>query len=112
MAEKKIVAHWFFESYGCKSCGRRYETVNHHGQTATSRTQNETAKASDLQAAHRRKSLQRVTKKMLVDLERGHRTEVDYLNGKMVRYGHKHCLPTPVNMSVTALVHLLEDSAK
>ncbi len=45
---------------------------------------------------------------MLVDLENGNRTEIDQLNGKIVAYGRKHCLPTPLNQSVTALVHLLE----
>jgi 2-dehydropantoate 2-reductase len=45
---------------------------------------------------------------MLVDLENGHRTEIDRLNGKIVDYGRKHYLPTPLNQSVTALVHLLE----
>lgn len=47
---------------------------------------------------------------MLVDLENGHRTEIDQLNGKIVDYGKKHYLPTPLNQSVTALVHLLEYS--
>ncbi len=45
---------------------------------------------------------------MLVDLENGNRTEIDQLNGKIVDYGRKHYLPTPLNQSVTALVHLLE----
>ena len=45
---------------------------------------------------------------MLVDLENGLPTEVDYLNGKIMEYGHNHGLPTPVNQTITALVHLLE----
>ena len=45
---------------------------------------------------------------MLVDLENGLPTEIDYLNGKVVEFGNKHGLPTPVNKSITALVHLLE----
>jgi len=45
---------------------------------------------------------------MLVDLENSLPTEIDYLNGKIMEYGHKHGLPTPVNQSITALVHLLE----
>ncbi|OGC93706.1 MAG: hypothetical protein A2W25_06305 [candidate division Zixibacteria bacterium RBG_16_53_22] len=49
---------------------------------------------------------------MLVDLENGYPTEVDQLNGRIVQYGRKHCLPTPLNQSVTALVHLLEHAAK
>lgn len=45
---------------------------------------------------------------MLVDLENGDQTEIEYLNGKIMQYGRKHCLPTPLNQSVTALIHLLE----
>jgi len=47
---------------------------------------------------------------MLTDLENGRRTEIDWLNGKIVDYGKKHYLPTPLNQSVTALVHMLEYS--
>ncbi len=45
---------------------------------------------------------------MLIDLENGQPTEIDQLNGKIVCYGRKHCLPTPLNQMVTALVHTLE----
>lgn len=45
---------------------------------------------------------------MLIDLENGQPTEIDQLNGRIVCYGHKHCLPTPLNQMVTALVHILE----
>lgn len=48
---------------------------------------------------------------MLVDLEHGQPTEIDQLNGRIVQYGRKHCLPTPLNQSLTALVHLLEQHA-
>jgi 2-dehydropantoate 2-reductase len=47
---------------------------------------------------------------MLVDLELGHPTEIDYLNGRIVEYGRKHCVPTPINQSVSALVYLLQES--
>ncbi len=49
---------------------------------------------------------------MLVDLENGHPTEIDRLNGRIVQYGRKHYLPTPLNQSVTALIHLLENSSE
>ena len=49
---------------------------------------------------------------MLIDLENGHKTEIDQLNGKIVDYGRKHYLPTPINQSVTALVHFLEHTAE
>jgi 2-dehydropantoate 2-reductase len=45
---------------------------------------------------------------MLVDLELGHPTEINFLNGRIVEYGRKHCVPTPLNQSVTALILLLQ----
>lgn len=45
---------------------------------------------------------------MLIDLERGRNTEIDQVNGKIVHYGQKHCLPTPLNHSMMAIVHFLE----
>lgn len=47
---------------------------------------------------------------MLIDLENGRRTEIDALNGKIVEYGRKHYIPTPINLAVTALIHIMEDS--
>ena len=49
---------------------------------------------------------------MLVDLENGDPTEIDQLNGRVVFYGRKHCLPTPLNQSVTSMIHLLENGSK
>ncbi len=49
---------------------------------------------------------------MLVDLENGRPTEIDQLNGRIVYYGRKHCVPTPLNQSMTALVHILENSSQ
>lgn len=49
---------------------------------------------------------------MLVDLEKGLPTEIDYLNGRIAEYGQKHNLLTPVNQSITTLIHLLEYSQK
>lgn len=49
---------------------------------------------------------------MLVDLENGNPTEVDQLNGKIVEYGRKHCLPTPLNLFVTSLIHLMEHTSR
>jgi 2-dehydropantoate 2-reductase len=45
---------------------------------------------------------------MLQDVE-GHRpTEIDYLNGGIVRFGQEHGVPTPLNQAVVALVKALE----
>jgi 2-dehydropantoate 2-reductase len=43
------------------------------------------------------------------DLERGKRTEIDSLNGYVVRLGAKLGVPTPVNHTLYALVKLLEE---
>ena len=45
---------------------------------------------------------------MLIDIENGVRTEVDQLNGKIVEYGKKHGIKTPLNQVVTSLIHLQE----
>ncbi len=42
------------------------------------------------------------------DLERGRRTEIDALNGHVVRLGASLGVPTPVNQSLLALVKLRE----
>ena len=45
---------------------------------------------------------------MLIDIENGVKTEIDQLNGKIVEYGKKHDINTPLNQAVTALIHLQE----
>ena len=41
---------------------------------------------------------------MLQDLDAGRQTEIDYLNGALVRAAEAHGLPAPANRAVTALV--------
>jgi 2-dehydropantoate 2-reductase len=45
---------------------------------------------------------------MLQDIERGKRTEIDFINGAISRYGKIHNIPTPMNDIITALVKGLE----
>jgi 2-dehydropantoate 2-reductase len=45
---------------------------------------------------------------MLQDLESGRRTEIDALNGYIVRRGAALGLPTPRNLVLTGLVHAIE----
>ena len=45
---------------------------------------------------------------MLLDLEAGRRTEVDFINGAVPRAGREVGVAAPVNESVSALVHALE----
>ncbi len=47
---------------------------------------------------------------MLQDVEARRRTEIDYLNGGIGRFGRVHGVPTPLNDALTALVKALEDS--
>jgi 2-dehydropantoate 2-reductase len=42
------------------------------------------------------------------DLERGRKTEIDALNGFVVRRGAARGIPAPVNQSLVALVKLRE----
>jgi 2-dehydropantoate 2-reductase len=47
---------------------------------------------------------------MLQDVEARRPTEIDYLNGGIVRFGREHGVPTPLNEAVWALVKGLEHS--
>ncbi len=41
---------------------------------------------------------------MFQDVEAGRRTEIDYLNGAVVRMGHSHCIDTPYNDVISNLI--------
>ena len=45
---------------------------------------------------------------MLQDVEARRQTEVDYLNGGIVRFGREHGVPTPLNEAVVALIKGVE----
>ena len=47
---------------------------------------------------------------MLQDVEARRTTEIDYLNGGIVRFGREHAVPTPLNQAIWALVKGVEDS--
>jgi 2-dehydropantoate 2-reductase len=47
---------------------------------------------------------------MLQDVEGKRATEIDYLNGGIVRFGREHGVPTPLNEAVWALVKGVEQS--
>jgi len=44
----------------------------------------------------------------LQDLQRGNGTEVEYLNGAIVKLGEKHGIATPVNKMILDLIKYLE----
>ncbi len=45
---------------------------------------------------------------MLQDVKKGKKTEINAINGAIVRYGEKYGIPTPVNRVLTALVKGIE----
>ena len=45
---------------------------------------------------------------MLQDLERGRKTEVDFINGYVVTLGHASGVPVHMNATITGLVHQIE----
>lgn len=45
---------------------------------------------------------------MLQDIERGRRTEIDYLNGRIASLAEEHGVEAPVNLSLACLVRALE----
>jgi 2-dehydropantoate 2-reductase len=47
---------------------------------------------------------------MLQDVEARRTTEIDYLNGGIVRFGREHGVPTPLNEAIWALVKGVESS--
>ena len=46
---------------------------------------------------------------LAVDLISGKETEIDYMNGKIVEYGRKHYIRTPLNLTFTNLVKAISD---
>jgi 2-dehydropantoate 2-reductase len=49
---------------------------------------------------------------MLQDIEKGSRTEIDFINGSVVRLGAKHGIPTPVNRALVACIKGIEHHLK
>jgi 2-dehydropantoate 2-reductase len=47
---------------------------------------------------------------MLQDVEARRRTEIDWLNGGIVRFGRETGVPTPLNEAIVALVKGVEES--
>jgi 2-dehydropantoate 2-reductase len=45
---------------------------------------------------------------MLQDVEARRQTEIDYLNGGIVRFGREHGVPAPLNEAITALIKGME----
>lgn len=48
---------------------------------------------------------------MLQDIEAGRRTEIDYINGKIIEYGAQVGVPTPYNRMIRGLVKSIEAKA-
>jgi 2-dehydropantoate 2-reductase len=50
----------------------------------------------------------RLKSSSLQSLERGKPSEIDYLNGYIVRSAEKHCIEVPVNKAVVRIIHEIE----
>ncbi|NLL90936.1 MAG: 2-dehydropantoate 2-reductase [Ruminococcaceae bacterium] len=48
---------------------------------------------------------------MLIDLEKGRKTDIDQINGIVCRYGRKNSTPTPYNDKIVEAVHLMENGS-
>jgi 2-dehydropantoate 2-reductase len=46
---------------------------------------------------------------MCQDIMKGKKTEIDFLNGKIVELGKKHNIPTPINETMVTLIKYLEE---
>jgi len=46
------------------------------------------------------------------DIMKGRKTEIDFLNGKVVELGKKHGIPTPINETLVALIRFLGEKSK
>ncbi|NYZ79493.1 2-dehydropantoate 2-reductase [Candidatus Micrarchaeota archaeon] len=44
------------------------------------------------------------------DLMKGKKTEIDFLNGKIVEIGEKHAIPTPMNEALVCMIKYLEET--
>ena len=49
---------------------------------------------------------------MLQDIQRGKKTEIGFLNGKIVELGETHGIPTPVNAVIVQLIKFMESVQK
>ena len=47
---------------------------------------------------------------MYQDITKGRKTEIDFLNGMIVKLGEKHRIPTPVNQTLKYLIEFLEEN--
>lgn len=48
-----------------------------------------------------------VESSMLQDVKRGRLTEIDYINGQIIKLGREFNLPTPLNSQITTLVNMI-----
>jgi len=54
----------------------------------------------------------RIKSSSLQSLERGHKTEVDYLNGYIYAQGRQHGVPTPINDAVVRMIKEIESGQR
>lgn len=54
----------------------------------------------------------RLKSSSLQSIERGKLTEIDYLNGYIVKNGNKHGVPVPVNSAIVEMIHEIEQGKR
>jgi 2-dehydropantoate 2-reductase len=68
---------------------------------------------SDCNAIEKTKNVARLTSEnkssMFQDIERGRKTEIDSINGKIVKMGQKHGIETPINTTLVSLIKGIEE---
>jgi 2-dehydropantoate 2-reductase len=68
---------------------------------------------SDCDAIEKTKNVARLTAQnrssMLQDIERGRKTEIDSINGRIVEIGKKHGIETPINSTLVSLIKGMEE---
>jgi 2-dehydropantoate 2-reductase len=68
---------------------------------------------ADCDAIEKTKTVARLTAEnrssMLQDLDRGRKTEIDSINGRIVEIGGKHAIDTPINSTLVSLIKGIEE---
>lgn len=70
---------------------------------------------SDCDAIKKTKNVTRLTSEnkssMLQDIERGRKTEIDSINGRIVKIGNNHGVGTPINSTLVSLIKGIEEGS-
>jgi 2-dehydropantoate 2-reductase len=101
-----------FRVRNCEICSRSLEAVRHQivdecvtvGKTQGIEFRPKLAEIVDKEAANYANF-----SSMYQDIIKGKRTEIDFLNGRIVELGKKNHVPTPVNQTLACMIKFLEE---